>query len=437
MHFIEVTCFISLRSWHLIVVIILIKLLLLEIARLPPLIKFVVEFSSKEGILSVLLCFSNFLAFQEFIRRSGVQEKRIIILLLLLALFFERTISDINNMSDSEDSNSKSVKKRQRRSVGSVKYVKDDSDDDSNNSVDSSPKKKKHQSKKKPVKNDSDSDNRGTSSDDQQPAKKKRPVAVKKGASSARNTKSSKKRVDSDNEEDGSEDSDRQGSDDENSNNSDSDTSQSSENSNDNNKIAVKKDKEVKQKKSSTSSNSTKKHKSSSGSRSGSSIMKKADRLEEARKAYKWWEATEHPGGLLWKKLEHPGVLFPPPYVRHNVPLKYDNKEVTLNNEQEEVASFYAAIPEDGPQLGNPKTRSVFQENFFKEFKETLPVNHVIQKFDKCDFSQIKEYLTLQRNLKKAATDEEKNAAKAVKQAIQLRYGYALIDGRMEKVISK
>ena len=162
--------------------------------------------------------------------------------------------------------------------------------------------------------------------------------------------------------------------------------------------------------------------------------MRKIERLEEARKAFKWWEAPELPNGMNWRHLEHTGMAFAPPYVRHHVPLKYDGKEVKLTAEQEEVASFYAAMPEDGPQLGNAKTRPVFQKNFFKDFKDCFPGGHFIQDFKKCDFSAIKTHLDLQKNLKKAATDEEKALKKAEKEAVALKYGYALIDGRMEKM---
>ena len=84
----------------------------------------------------------------------------------------------------------------------------------------------------------------------------------------------------------------------------------------------------------------------------------------------------------MWRKLEHPGVLFAPPYVRHGVPLLYDGKEAELTDEQEEIASFYAAMPDDGPQFGNPKTRNVFQDNIMAEFfEEALPTGNVLNKF--------------------------------------------------------
>ena len=86
-------------------------------------------------------------------------------------------------------------------------------------------------------------------------------------------------------------------------------------------------------------------------------VMTKPERLEEARKAYKWWEAPKLPNGINWRRMEQPGINFAPAYEKHGVPLLYDGKPVELNSEQEEVASFFAAMPLDGPQLGNPTTR--------------------------------------------------------------------------------
>ena len=107
---------------------------------------------------------------------------------------------------------------------------------------------------------------------------------------------------------------------------------------------------------------------------------------------------------------------------------------MTLTSEQEEIASFFAAIPADGPQLGNAKTKPVFEKNFFDDFKEVLGPGHEIKKFELCDFRKIKDYLDNQKNLRKTATDEEKALRKIEKEAVLLQYGYALIDGRVEKV---
>lgn len=162
--------------------------------------------------------------------------------------------------------------------------------------------------------------------------------------------------------------------------------------------------------------------------------LRKTERLEEARKAYKWWEAPKLATGVNWKYMEHAGICFAPPYEPHGIPLIYDGEPITLTPPQEEVASFFAAIPADGPQLGNAKTKPVFEKNFFDDFKEVLGPGHKIKKFSLCDFSKIKAFLDLQKNLRKAATDEEKAARKAEKETVLLRYGYALIDGRVEKV---
>lgn len=193
----------------------------------------------------------------------------------------------------------------------------------------------------------------------------------------------------------------------------------------------------LKDKKKAKAKTKTKSSRSSSSSEPRLSKLKatkKSERLEEARKAYKWWEAPKLAANVNWKYLEHGGIKFAPAYVRHNVPLYYDGKPVELTDEQEEVATFFAAMPLDGPQLGNAKTRPVFQKNFFEDFQEVLGSGHVIKSFDLLDFSHIRTHLDMQKNLRKAATEEEKAAKKVEKEADFLRYGYALIDGRVEKV---
>ena len=161
----------------------------------------------------------------------------------------------------------------------------------------------------------------------------------------------------------------------------------------------------------------------------------KVERLEEARKAFKWWEVEDLPDGINWRQMEHSGIYFAESYVPHDVPLVYDGQEVQLTPEEEEVASFYAAMPDDGPQLGNPKTRKVFQKNFMEDFKEVLGSGSVIKKFSLCDFSRIRTHLERAKQLKKAATAEEKLVRKREKEKISLKFGYALIDGRIEKVL--
>lgn len=180
---------------------------------------------------------------------------------------------------------------------------------------------------------------------------------------------------------------------------------------------------------------STKQSNSSSTTERKNKQLKKGERLEEARMAYKWWEVPDLPDGINWRTLEHPAINFPPEYIPHRIPILYDGKPVNLTRDQEEIASFYAALPLDGPQLGNPKTRTVFQANFFEDFKSALGPSHVIKKFDKCNFDDIKKYLDYQKSLKKTASDGEKLIVKEEKEQLLLKYGYALIDGRIEKMV--
>jgi DNA topoisomerase I len=157
------------------------------------------------------------------------------------------------------------------------------------------------------------------------------------------------------------------------------------------------------------------------------------ERLEETRKATKWWEIEELPEGINWKTLEQPGILFPETYEVHGKPLIYDGTPIVLPSEQEEIASFYAAVPDDGPQLGGP-SRATFQKNFFNDFKAALGEGSVITDFEKCDFSVIREHLNLKKSLRKAATQEEKAAAKAIKDKNSESKGYSIVDGRLEKM---
>ena len=47
---------------------------------------------------------------------------------------------------------------------------------------------------------------------------------------------------------------------------------------------------------------------------------------------------------IMWKTLEHRGVLFPPEYEPHGVPLVYDGQEVKLLPHEEEIAGFFAVM---------------------------------------------------------------------------------------------
>ncbi|GAB9466675.1 DNA topoisomerase 1 [Globisporangium polare] len=163
-------------------------------------------------------------------------------------------------------------------------------------------------------------------------------------------------------------------------------------------------------------------------------VHSKAERLDMAIKAYRWWNAEELPEGIQWRSLEHNGVMFPPAYIPHHVPLIYDGKEVALTQKQEEIASFYAAVPKDGPHLGVPKIAKMFNENFFADFRKVLGKDHAVRKFEFCDFSLIAAHLEEQREEKKNMTKDEKLPEKERKEMELFTNGFAVVDGHLEKV---
>ena len=206
-----------------------------------------------------------------------------------------------------------------------------------------------------------------------------------------------------------------------------------------------KKEKKAKRKRETGNSSSSKKN-GRSGKKTPAAKRRKVDKgpkkktltnvqiMDTAMKAYRWWDAPPLPDNQSWRKMEHYGVNFPALYVPHNVKMRYDGREVDLTPAQEEVATFYAEMPLDGPQLGDPKTKKVFDKNFFKDFKRYLGSGHVIKKFELCDFGPIRELVTQRRAARKARSKEEKDIEKQEKLELASRYAYAIVDDHIEKL---
>jgi DNA topoisomerase-1 len=188
-------------------------------------------------------------------------------------------------------------------------------------------------------------------------------------------------------------------------------------------------------------SNGNNKKVSSKGGGSGSTTtngglkaMDKSERISHGMQAYLWWNANDPPKGCQWSKMEHAGVSFPEPYIPHNVQMLYDGKAITLSPIEEEAATFFAAMDPHGMHLGNTKTAPIFIKNFMADFKAILGKNHVIKDYAKCDFGPIRRHLDEQKLVKKAITDGERKTNKTVKDAAMFKFGYALVDGHLEKV---
>jgi DNA topoisomerase-1 len=158
----------------------------------------------------------------------------------------------------------------------------------------------------------------------------------------------------------------------------------------------------------------------------------KKEAEEEQEEEYKWWLEENRDETVKWTTLSHNGVLFPPLYEPHGVKMKYDGVEIKLSPDGEEVATFYAAL------LGTDWVENpIFRKNFFIDFLAVLRDSDPgcpIKEFDKCDFSPILQHLEAEKEKKKSLTKEDKAKLKEEKAKIEEEYGYALLDGRKEKV---
>lgn len=160
-----------------------------------------------------------------------------------------------------------------------------------------------------------------------------------------------------------------------------------------------------------------------------------AEAEAEEEEEFKWWEDAEliH-SKVKWNSLQHSGVHFPKEYEPINVPLIYDGKELKLSKEAEEVAGFF------GQMLKTQYVENeVFCRNFFEDFRDTLKEfdkeNYkIVKEFSKCDFSRLYDYYEAERLRKKNMTKEEKLILKEEKLALEEKYGFAIVDGRKEKV---
>ena len=136
-------------------------------------------------------------------------------------------------------------------------------------------------------------------------------------------------------------------------------------------------------------------------------------------------------GKKMWKTLVHAGVVFPPAYEPHGVPLTYDGVDVVLLPHEEEVACFFAVMKDT-----DYAQKDVFTKNFFEGFKKVLragPHKHFTT-FSKCDLTKMYVWHLPEREKRKNVTNEEKKAAKVEKDAVEEKYCWATIDGRREKV---
>lgn len=128
---------------------------------------------------------------------------------------------------------------------------------------------------------------------------------------------------------------------------------------------------------------------------------------------------------IEWTSLVHNGVLFPPDYVKHDVPVIYEGKSIVLNTDAEELATMYAKYI-DTPYVDN----RVFNKNFWQAWKTALGTQTPIQSLAETDFSLIQQYLIDQ----KVVRSENAQAIKEAKLQEEEPYKYAYVDGKQEAV---
>lgn len=125
-----------------------------------------------------------------------------------------------------------------------------------------------------------------------------------------------------------------------------------------------------------------------------------------------------------WQTLEHNGVLFPPEYEKHNVPVIYQGKSIVLDPDAEEIATLYAKYL-DTDYVKN----KTFRKNFWNDWRRVLGPDHPIQNLDDVDFGPIREYLLKKKEEKKANPID-----KAAKDAAEEKYKWAIVDGVQQPV---
>lgn len=130
-----------------------------------------------------------------------------------------------------------------------------------------------------------------------------------------------------------------------------------------------------------------------------------------------------------WKTFEHNGVMFPPAYIPHNIPILYNKSPIKLSPEQEEYASIFARYI--GTDYYN---KSVFKKNFFSDWKTLFPKDTPIKDINLCDFSKIKSYVEKKKEDQKLLSKEDKTKIKLKKDKLSLKYKFINIDGKQQPV---
>jgi len=139
-----------------------------------------------------------------------------------------------------------------------------------------------------------------------------------------------------------------------------------------------------------------------------------------------YWVNKQIGGERKWSSLYHNGVLFPPKYKKHDVPVIFNGEEIVLEDSAEEFATIYAKYIETEYYKSK-----VFNKNFWNDWKKVLGKEHKITSLEGCNFTKIYNHI-LNENMKRKSeiSKELKDALKKEEE----KYTIANMDNKQQKV---
>jgi DNA topoisomerase-1 len=139
--------------------------------------------------------------------------------------------------------------------------------------------------------------------------------------------------------------------------------------------------------------------------------------------------------GRKWERFEHNGVMFPENWQRHGVSIHYHGSVVELDEYQEEIATYWAQ------GIGTEwHTKTFYRENFQRLFLSSFDPTHplIVAKqtldFELFDFTPLVKHIESEKSRRETLTREEKQKTKEDREALDRRFKYIIVDGRLEKI---
>lgn len=129
-----------------------------------------------------------------------------------------------------------------------------------------------------------------------------------------------------------------------------------------------------------------------------------------------------------WTTFIHNGVLFNPPYKKHDVPLIYQDKQIILSAPAEEMATLYAKLI-DTEYINNNR----FNRNFWKSWKAVLGDTEITD-LTKCSFKLINDHILKAKSKKLELSSEQKKQITEKKKQLLDNFRRATVDGRSESI---